>query len=853
MLLEKIGELLDNQPAPAPNIIFAGDLNLPHTAWPACSPKAGASPDERKMIDSLSILCSQHFLYQLVDQPTHRAGNILDLILTNNPEIFRSTEYIPASPISSHSVVLVQSLLTSPGTTINCNPRDLTKFDEVNLRSEKTDWDTIRNTLAAVDWHHQFENLSTTQMIDSLTDLCAETAIGHAPKRRQKVKTRIPRDRRILMRKRCKLRKRLQHVRNQARRIAIEEQLTEIERRLQDSYRLQDEREEERAVDAIKRNPKYFYSFATRHKIHCPVGPLLDVDGQQVSDPEKMAQILANQYKEAFSNPGQSSLNTSVTPDIHIDDIDITEEDLIVAIDEISSNAAPGPDRFPAVMLKECKKQLSKPLQIIWRKSLDTGEIPSNLKISNITPVHKGGDKHTPKNYRPVALTSHLIKIFEKVIRKHLVKFIEGNNLLNPNQHGFRAGHSCLSQLLQHFDRITKLIEEGKNVDIIYLDFSKAFDKLDFQITLQKMLNMGITGKLLRWMESFLTDRKQCVALGGFKSKLDPVLSGVPQGSVVGPLLYLIMMGDIDENVRTAHVSSFADDTRVLAGISHPGDVDALQQDLGRIYQWSSDNNAVFNADKFECLRYGTNKAIIENTAYYSNNLATIKTHSSVKDLGVTMSSDATFAEHIFNVIGSANLKCAWVLRSFKTRDRTALVTLWKALVMPTLDYCSQLWCPNSPGLIQAVEKVQLNFLRKISGMGGLDYWDQLKSLNLYSLQRRRERYICIYVWKILEGIVPNFGVEVVCNKRTGRYCKVPHIRTTAPCRIRTIRYNSMGVNGPRVFNSLPLILRNTSGCSVGSFKRALDKHLSAVPDEPRVPGLIKHCSRGSNSLIIDQ
>ena len=137
--------------------------------------------------------------------------------------------------------------------------------------------------------------------------------------------------------------------------------------------------------------------------------------------------------------------------------------------------------------------------------------------------------------------------------------------------------------------------------------------------------------------------------------------------------------------------------------------------------------------------------------------------------------------------------------------------------------------------------------------MGGLDYWDQLKLLNLYSLQRRRERYICIYVWKILEGIVPNFGVEVVCNKRTGRYCKVPHIRTTAPCRIRTIRYNSMGVNGPRVFNSLPLILRNTSGCSVGSFKRALDNHLSAVPDEPRVPGLIKHCSRGSNSLIIDQ
>ena len=406
--------------------------------------------------------------------------------------------------------------------------------------------------------------------------------------------------------------------------------------------------------------------------------------------------------------------------------------------------------------------------------------------------------------------------------------------------------------MLQHYDRITKLIEEGKNVDIIYLDFSKAFDKLDFLITLQKMHDIGITGKLFCWLKSFLTDRKQCVAVGGFKSKLDPVVSGVPQGSVVGPLLYLIMMRDIDQNVRTAHVSSFADDTRVLAGISHPDDVDALQQDMGRIFQWSTDNNASFNADKFDCLRYGTNKSIIDNTVYYSNNLARIETRASVKDLGVTMSSDATFAEHISNVVVSANLKCAWVLRSFKTRDRTALVTLWKALVMPILDYCCQLWCPNTPGLIQAVEKVQLNFLRKISGIGGMDYWDQLKLLKLYSLQRRRERYICIYVWKILEGIVPNFGIEVAYNRRTGRYCKVPHISTTAPCRIRTIRYNSMGVNGPRVFNSLPLCLRNMSSCSVGSFKRALDKHLSGVPDEPRVPGLIKHCLRGSNSIIID-
>ena len=175
---------------------------------------------------------------------------------------------------------------------------------------------------------------------------------------------------------------------------------------------------------------------------------------------------------------------------------------------------------------------------------------------------------------------------------------------------------------------------------------------------------------------------------------------------------------------------------------------------------------------------------------------------------------------------------------------------LVETTILPIVDHCSKLWCPNTPGLIQDLERVQHNFLKKISGLSSLDYWEQLKTLNMYSLQRRRERYICIYVWKILEGIVPNFGIEVSCNRRTGRYCKVPLISTTAPCRIRTIRYNSMGVNGPRIFNSLPLHLRDMSSCSVGSFKRSLDKYFSELLDQPRVPGLVKFCARATNSII---
>ena len=214
------------------------------------------------------------------------------------------------------------------------------------------------------------------------------------------------------------------------------------------------------------------------------------------------------------------------------------------------------------------------------------------------------------------------------------------------------------------------------------------------------------------------------------------------------------------------------------------------------------------------------------------------------------MSNDAKFTEHVSNVCMSAGLKCGWILRTFKTRDTLPLLTLWKSLVIPIVDYCSQLWCPNTPGQILALEKVQMSYLKKISRVSHLDYWDQLRELKILSLQRRRERYVCIYVWKILEGIVPNFGLQVEDSKRNGRYCRLPLIKATAPCRIKTIRFCSMGVNGPRLFNSLPKRIRNKTDCSVAAFKRDLDAHLCGIPDEPRIPGLIKYCSRGSNYLF---
>ena len=654
------------------------------------------------------------------------------------------------------------------------------------------------------------------------------------------------------MRRRTKVSKKYNSELNPLYKQKYSDELRDIEISLQESYQSQIAYDEDKAVNAIKTNSKYFFSYAQkRNKLRPSIGPLVDIEGDYISNPRKLADMFSNQYKSVFSMPCQFPLNLTRDLPHYLKDIIFNEINIIHAIEELSHNSAPGPDKYPAILLIKCKNVLAKPLHMIWRHSLDTGEIDPLLKWSYISPIHKGGKRDIAQNYRPVALTSHLIKVFEKVLRKSLVAYMEEHNLFNPNQHGFRAGHSCLSQLLAHYDKVTKLLEDGYNVDVVYLDFSKAFDKLDFNITLQKLSDMGITGKVLQWITTFLTNRNQTVIVDGIKSSPERVISGVPQGSVIGPLLFLIMLGDIDHEVASAFVSSFADDTRVLGKVTNTQDVESLQSDLDIIYQWSNTNNALFNSDKFECLRYGLNTDIKNTTHYLSDLGSEIEKKDTLKDLGIMMSADATFNAHILKIVQSAQQKCSWIFRTFATRARTPMILLWKSLVQHPLEYCSQLWSPTTPGKIQSLELVARNFIRHIHGMRKLNYWQQLAYLRLYSQQRRRERYIIIYLWKVLEGLVPNFGnIGINDHQRHGRLCIIPSVKQSAPARIKNIRYSSLAIKGPQLFNRMPAHIRNMTACTTLEFKKALDDFLAVIPDQPRIPGYTKFCRAASNSIV---
>ena len=287
---------------------------------------------------------------------------------------------------------------------------------------------------------------------------------------------------------------------------------------------------------------------------------------------------------------------------------------------------------------------------ILFNSFFDCHYIPDILKRAAIVPVYKSGEKSNPINYRPISLTPILMKILERIVRKQVVQFLTDNNFLNSTQHGFREGRSCLSALLNVYDDIVHMISDPSAVvDMIYLDFAKAFDKVDHGILLRKLREIGISGNLGIWFYNFLAHRSQYVRLPGGVSDDSMVISGVPQGTVLRPMLFLVLMSDINQNIEVSKIISFADDTRLYTPIYSVDDCDSLQSDLQSVYDWTHSNNMVFNSGKFNhlCFSASSDMSVCSN-AYISPEMNLIAQHEHIKDLGVFMSADCSFDHHIY-------------------------------------------------------------------------------------------------------------------------------------------------------------------------------------------------------------
>ena len=261
-----------------------------------------------------------------------------------------------------------------------------------------------------------------------------------------------------------------------------------------------------------------------------------------------------------------------------------------------------------------------------------------------------------------------------------------------------------------------------------------------------------------------------------------------------------------------------------------------------------------FNGKKFEVMRYGSNNNIKESTVYFTPNFdEVIEEKDNLRDLGIIMTNDGKFSNHVEYVCSKVKQKSGWITRTFQCRQTWFMKFMWKTLVQCHIDYCSQLYLPSKPGDLHKIENLQRIYTSKIPEVNQLNYWQRLTHLKMLSQERRMERYSAIYVWKILEGIVPNCGIEVLNSERRGREVSIPELKGSL--KIRTLRENSFQVRGARIFNSLPKSLRNLQRTSVDDFKFHLDKYLEKIPDEPSLPNYIPTAcnlfnAKPSNSIV---
>ena len=266
---------------------------------------------------------------------------------------------------------------------------------------------------------------------------------------------------------------------------------------------------------------------------------------------------------------------------------------ILEAIDKLNVSKAPGPDGIHARIIKECKESFSTVFHVIFKKSLNEGLLPKQWKQANVKALFKKGKRTQCSNYRPVSLTSIVCKIFETIIRDKITIFLESHALITHHQHGFRTGHSCTTQLLELMEDFTNFYEMEIPFDCIYLDFAKAFDRVSHQRLLTKLYNIGIRGTLMNWIKDFLKGREQRVVVNNEFSDWESVVSGIPQGSVLGPSLFTIFINDIPNDI-TSNVKIFADDTKLYnsAHLNH-----LIQEDLNHLLQWANKWLLPFNIE----------------------------------------------------------------------------------------------------------------------------------------------------------------------------------------------------------------------------------------------------------------
>ena len=791
------------------HMFVSGDFNMPQIDWELGRSVAPEGHYTHRFVHATQDL----FLHQHVLEPTRfrqgETAHTLDLIFTNEMGMAKNLQYCPGLGCSDHVVICLDLMCYSARQ----------ESQDLRLNFNRANFDKLNEQLLEADWRDD-ENMTIEERYNTLKTTLTKFVEKSVPMARPKSKKKnlyINRAAIKLKKKKRALWQVYQHSQDAisyAQFTRCRNQLRKMTRRLRKDF-------EQSLASSVKKTPKAFWRYAnSRMKTRSTIGNLRNADGSVASIDADKANTLNRFFSSTFVSENTSTI--PVLPDASSDvpaleTVDFPTHLVEQKLASLRPSSSPGPDGLHPRLLAATAVSLAPHWAKIFKESMESGHLPKEWKAANVTPIFKKGDKQLPGNYRPISLTAIPCKVMESIIRDELMTHLIQSDQLHEAQHGFRPKRSCATQLLSTLDDWSKMVENGDSVDAVFLDFSKAFDSVPHMHLLRKLQQYGVSGRLLNWIEAFLVGRQQRVVVNGCASDWVAVTSGVPQGSVLGPLLFILYVNDLPAALQCP-IKLFADDAKIYQSASRvPSDGQVLQTDLDVAVAWSTKWLLPFNKAKCSTLHFGRANARTD----FSMQGTILKSVTVERDLGILVDSDLKFREQAASAVSKASQILAVIRRSFQLLDRTTLPLLFKTLVRPHLEYGNVAWGPFNRADQKLVERVQRRATRLVEEIRTEPYAERLRLLGLPSLYYRRRRGDMITVFQLLHGGVdldPALFFTLSSTSTRGHQWKI-----SKPEAVTRIRRNSFAVRVVNDWNALPNHV--VSAATVNQFKARLDSH----------------------------
>ena len=508
----------------------------------------------------------------------------------------------------------------------------------------------------------------------------------------------------------------------------------------------------------ILTNSQRFWDFV-RTKRNNSDGNMLTHENEVLYDDS----AIANKFKEYFQTHFNKSeynlqrfphhINSGILNNFFLDRV--TFSDIELAIKKLKPRTSPGPDQVPSYVIKGCSEILKYPLHAIFNKSLSSCTFPAKWKHADICPVPKGGcSSHEIKNHRPIAVISAFAKIFESVIYKQI--YLHMQPILSPYQHGFQPRKSTITNLAEFVHYLATRIDKRGQVDVIYTDFSKAFDVINHDILLNKLLAYNFSTKFCQFIATYLCERRHRIRYRGVKTNEYIITSGVPQGSHLGPLLFLIFVNDLPDIFHSRKLL-FADDLKIFRTIETANDAIVLQDDINALNKWCEANKLLLNVNKCNVISFTRQLNCYKHD--YTINDVTLNRVDTVTDLGVSIRSNLTFDAHINRIVNEASRNLGFIIRQGKAfTNIETFKTLYYAYVRSKLEYASIIWHSHTLCSMRKIEALQSRFVRfltfKETGIYPQyeHYVDLVDKYSLHTLEKRRTYSCIIFLHRLMHG-----------------------------------------------------------------------------------------------------